>query len=1013
MASDAETASRERAHTAIALLAIAGFVLVAIVLPTVGADAPGRSLLPGNASGEAGSADGSGALGEVLSGRAGGSASGGSGGQASLVDGLMGSLSGAGGTPGSGAGTQTPGSGGGSGFGALNPGQRTGVGSQGSPLSDSLRSQSSEPHFLVRSSAATYWRTGAYARYTGTGWTEQGEANRAAWPRRPGVAAEDRRTITQEYRLLRSASALPAAWEPVDVDGPRTENVRLTDQGGLQYKGNRLPANATYTVTSAAPPRDPARLRAAGTDYPDGIENRYTDLPDSTPDRLRSFTDDLTADTESPYGAAVAIESWLESNKGYSLNASHEGGDVADQFVFEMERGYCEYFASTMAVMLRTQDIPARYVVGYSTGEPRANGTYLVRAMNAHAWVEVYVPDTGWVRFDPTPGRSRLASEFRAYQRAAENGNAEAAARRFLESASREDGGNPFRPNEGGGSPGGQSPAGGQSGADDGGNDTDRNGTEIAETYNHTESGSPGETFDVDGASSVQVSLVSDPVPGQSVAVRVERDGDPLADAAVAFDGRRIGTTNASGLVTGTVPFSATLDVTVTVPDETAAPAGSAALALGNPTGTPRQRAAGTETNTTRSFDVPTDVAVGIEGDPGPGETVTVNATIAGRPVPGANVSVNGTTAGRTDADGRLDVSLPVSERASVRVERGEAAGNRSLELANLSVDVSGFALPGLSVTVSVTDGGEPVSGATVGVGDSTGETGEGGTAKVSLPLAPGATVTAETPAGLTETQPVRMRFLTAGLVSLFALGVLAGAYLLRRRALAAGRSLREQVRVALHWLSGAFVSALVALAVRGEALLAALPAFLRRVRDTLAALARELAAAVRARKTDLGRLPGPRALLARLLAAIRGLLAGVRDSLPGGDAAAEPDGATATTAGTPTDAPAARERVRRAWREFREQVPVADHRTKTPGELAREGVDAGFPRTAVRTLRDAIRDVEYGRRDPDEYVDAVDDARRELTPASDDDSEGATATDGGAPGEASDASEPEDGERS
>ena len=1000
MASDAETGSRETARTAVALLAIVGFVLVAVVLPAVGADAPGQSLLPGNASGTAGSTDGSGAVGDVLSGRAAGAAGGAGSGQASLVDGLMGSLSTAGAAPGSGAGEQTPGTGSASGFGALDPGQRTGVGSQGSPLSDSLRSQSSQPHFLVRSSAATYWRTGAYERYTGTDWTGQGEVARARWPRSPSVAADDRRTITQEYRLLESASALPAAWEPVDVDGSFAATVRRTGQGGLQYSGDRLPANTTYTVTSAAPPRDAARLRAAGTDYPDSVEARYTTLPDSTPDRLRSFTDDLTADAETPYDEAVAVERWLEANKKYSLNASHEGGDVADQFVFEMEKGYCEYFASTMAVMLRTQDIPARYVVGYSTGEPRANDTYLVRAMNAHAWVEVYVPDTGWVRFDPTPGRSRLDSEFRAYQRAAENGNAEAAARRFLDSASREDGGNPFRSNGSGPSPDGQSLPDGQSGTGDGGNETDGNATELTETYNHTESGSPGETFDVDGPSSVQVSLASDPVPGQLVAVRAERDGDPLADVKVAFNDRWVGTTNASGLVTGTVPFAATLDVTVTNGSD--APAGSAALALSGPTGVSLSSQALNETNTTRSFDVPTNVRVGIEDEPGPGETVTVNATIAGRPVPGANVSVNGSVTGTTDADGRRDVSLPVSEHASVRVERGEATGNRTLELANLSVDVSGFALPGLSVTVTVTDAGEPVSGATVSVDGSTVETGSDGTATVSLPLATGATVTVETAAGLTETKPVQMRFLTAGLVALLALAVLAGAYLFRRRAVDAGRSLREQFRVALHWLSGAFVATLVALAVRGEALLAAVPVYLRRVRAALATLARELAAAVRARRFDLDRLPGPRTVLARLLAALRGLLTSVRGSLAGGAEAADPAGSTVTAGETGPDTPAARERVRRAWREFRAQVPVADHRTKTPGELAREGVDAGFPSTAVRTLRDAIRDVEYGRRDPAEYVDAVDDARRELTAGADDESGGTTATDGGAASEAS-----------
>ncbi|WP_299268170.1 transglutaminase domain-containing protein [Halorientalis sp.] len=1005
MLSDAETVSRETARTAVALLAIAGFVLVAIALPAVGADAPGRSLLPGNASSEAESTDGSGTVDDVLSGRTTGAASGGDGGQASLIDGLIGSLSGSEGAPGSAAGEQTPGSSSAGGFGALDPGQRTGVGSQGSPLSDSLRSQSLEPHFLVRSTVETYWRTGAYARYTGTGWTGQGDATRANWPRTPGVAADDRRTITQEYRLLQSASALPAVWEPVDVTGSPAENVRTTGQGGLQYSGDWLPANTTYTVTSAAPSRDPARLRAGGTDYPDSVAARYTDLPDSTPDRLGSFTDDLTADAETPYDEAVAIERWLESNKEYSLNASHEGGNVADQFVFEMDEGYCEYFASTMAVMLRSQDIPARYAVGYSTGEPQPNGTYLVRGMNAHAWVEVYVPDTGWVRFDPTPGRSRLASEFRAYQRAAENGNAEAAARRFLESAGRENGGNPFRPNESRQSPaGGQSPIDGQSGTGDGGDVTDGNATELTETYNHSESGSPGETFGTESSSSVQVSLVSDPVPGQSAAVSVERAGTPLADVAVAFNDRRIGTTNGSGLVTGTVPFAATLDVTVTVPNESNGPAGSAALALSGPTGMslPRLAANDTDGKTTRSFDVPTDIRVGIGDESRPGETVTVNATIAGRPVPGANVSVNGTVAGTTDADGRFDASLPVSEHASVRVDRGEATGNRTLELANLSVDVSGFALPGLSATVTVTDSGEPVPGAAVSVDGSTAETGPDGTATVSLPFATGATVTAETAAGLTETRPVRMRFLTAGLVTLLALAVLGGAYLLRRRAADAGRSLREQLGAALDWFLGAFVATLVALAVRGEALLAALPEYLRRARDAFATLVRELVAAVRARRFDLGRLPGPRTVFARLLTALQELLVGVRGSLPGSETVVDPGGSTPTAPGTAPDAPAARERVRRAWREFRARVPVADHRTKTPGELAREGVDAGFPAAPVRTLRDAIRDVEYGRRDPAEYVDDVDDARRELTLGNDAELDETTATDGGAASETS-----------
>ena len=84
---------------------------------------------------------------------------------------------------------------------------------------------------------------------------------------------------------------------------------------------------------------------------------------------------------------------------------------MADTFIFEMEEGYCEYFATAMTTMLRTQGIPARYTVGYTTGQEIDDNTYEVRGMNAHAWVEVYFPEVGWVRFDPTPGGERLEAQ--------------------------------------------------------------------------------------------------------------------------------------------------------------------------------------------------------------------------------------------------------------------------------------------------------------------------------------------------------------------------------------------------------------------------------------------------------------------------------------------------------------------------------------------------------------------------------------------------------------------------
>ena len=134
-------------------------------------------------------------------------------------------------------------------------------------------------------------------------------------------------------------------------------------------------------------------------------------MPGSTPDRVAEKTERLTQDATNPYDTARTIERWLERNRHYSLDVEKPSGNVADAFLFEMREGYCVYYATTMAVMLRTQDIPARVTVGYTPGQPVGGDTYLVRGYNSHAWVEVYLPEQGWVAFDPTPASPRQTAE--------------------------------------------------------------------------------------------------------------------------------------------------------------------------------------------------------------------------------------------------------------------------------------------------------------------------------------------------------------------------------------------------------------------------------------------------------------------------------------------------------------------------------------------------------------------------------------------------------------------------
>ncbi len=266
-------------------------------------------------------------------------------------------------------------------------------------------SLSPQVRFEVESPQRAYWQTAAYDRYTGDGWVRTGEAS-ALGQRRPGTPGSSQ-VVRQRVVARDSLGSLPAAWRPVSVEGV---DAQVTPQGGVRPV-DRLSVNDSYTVESQVPRHTTAQLRRAGTDYPDRVESTYTALPGSTPDRVRERTATVTADAETPYDEAVAIEQHLEREKRYSLDVDRPDGSIADSFLFEMDAGYCTYYATTMVTMLRSEGVPARFVVGYTAGEAVDDDEYVVRGLDSHAWVQVYFPDVGWVRFDPTPAEPRETAE--------------------------------------------------------------------------------------------------------------------------------------------------------------------------------------------------------------------------------------------------------------------------------------------------------------------------------------------------------------------------------------------------------------------------------------------------------------------------------------------------------------------------------------------------------------------------------------------------------------------------
>jgi transglutaminase-like putative cysteine protease len=270
---------------------------------------------------------------------------------------------------------------------------------------------------------ALRWRGNALAIFDGRRWTsaEHGaetlSANSEGWISlrerpKPGEARGDilQFTVLQEPM---ASDALFVAGSVLAIRGNFTGEA-----GGVSHRRNYIYRDAAgsltnpfhnyisvrYTGISHLPVFDRARLQAAGTNYPAAITDTYLQLPDIDP-RIFDLARRATQSASTPYDKAAALEIFLKTRFAYTLNLTgNPGKDPLAHFLFETRAGHCEYFASSMAIMLRTLGIPSREVNGFLPGEfNELGGDYIVRSSDAHSWVEAYFPGSGWIVFDPTP----------------------------------------------------------------------------------------------------------------------------------------------------------------------------------------------------------------------------------------------------------------------------------------------------------------------------------------------------------------------------------------------------------------------------------------------------------------------------------------------------------------------------------------------------------------------------------------------------------------------------------
>lgn len=305
-----------------------------------------------------------------------------------------------------------------------------------------------------------YWRATTLDQFDADRWLESptplsagpAQGRLPNDPLLPARSLNPRTWIRQEVEVvgLRDARVV-AASQPVALDARQLGGVfRLS--GGLVRVYGGLRRGQRYTAHSYAPRPEPAALAKLGADYPPALD-RFLDIGRTRVDSFgfrdrerfidERFSDErylalwpyerlweeakrLRAGARTPYGAVIAIETWLRSTGGFTYDEAPPptgGVPALAHFVSAGKAGYCQQFAGAMALMLRFLGIPARVAAGFTSGK-RENGGWTVTDRDAHAWVEVWFPAYGWLSFDPTPGRGNLAGSYSASSAAFNAGDA-------------------------------------------------------------------------------------------------------------------------------------------------------------------------------------------------------------------------------------------------------------------------------------------------------------------------------------------------------------------------------------------------------------------------------------------------------------------------------------------------------------------------------------------------------------------------------------------------------------
>ena len=251
-----------------------------------------------------------------------------------------------------------------------------------------------------------YWRGTTLDVFDGRTWSLSDDEKQAYYSGRGGLLNPP--VPPRDWNLLQEITLEPLdtpvlfALPRVVAFESRVTTLYRSNTGGFSIDPGQ--GRVSYKVWSEVKEPDPEVLRQSGERYPRGVLSQYLQVPDRVSPELYELVTLVTGSATTPYDKVANLQKYLSENYEYTLEPRSSGPSPLEDFLLRTKAGHCEYFASAFVVMARLAGVPARIVNGFFGGTYNDVGRYyLITQDEAHSWAEVFFPQVGWIRFDPTP----------------------------------------------------------------------------------------------------------------------------------------------------------------------------------------------------------------------------------------------------------------------------------------------------------------------------------------------------------------------------------------------------------------------------------------------------------------------------------------------------------------------------------------------------------------------------------------------------------------------------------